>query len=148
MKPLYLILGLLFIASATAAPQPPETGRCMEGQITAVGDGDTLTVTVKQVFRVRLKDCWAPEIHGPQKAEGIKSFQNLQAIALGRKCRVFIPEDAEDLGKSTSLSRYVGEVWVNDLNLSSEQVAKKFACKTKEECIQKYGPARFEKDEE
>ena len=148
MKPLGVILGLLLSASATAAPTPPETGRCVEGQVTAVGDGDTLTVTAKYSFRVRLKDCWAPEIHGPQKPEGIKSLQNLQAIALGRKCRVFIPEDAADIGQSTSLSRYIGEVWVNDINLSEEQVAKKFACKTKQECLEKYGPARIEKDEE
>lgn len=122
------------------ANQVPESGWTATGQITSVHDGDTVTVAVKRTYRVRLLDCWAPEITGPQKPEGLKSLQELQNVALGRKCTLFVPENADDIGKSTSMGRYLGRVWVNGRDISELQVERGRACKTKDESEKKFGP--------
>lgn len=88
-------------------------------------DGDTIEVTVTRRLRVRLLDCWAPEVKGVEKPQGLKSSQHLKEIALGVNGTLFIPtEDARNMGDILTLGRVLGHVWIDgsDLSLSELQV--------------------------
>lgn len=151
MKSHYLLpfLGLLtFSGGEQPVSTAPEPGWTAEAQCVGVHDGDTLTIVVRKTYRIRLLDCWAPEVTGPQKAAGIKSLQSLQNMALGRVCTVFVPEKQEDIGKSTSMSRFLGRVWVHGQDISQAQCDAGMACKTKEASEAKFGPLRELREKE
>ena len=106
----------------------------------AVHDGDTLTVEfLPRRANVRLLNCWAPEVTGPQKALGLKSKSHLKSLALDQECVVFIPyEDRyQDL---TSMGRVLGFVFVNQQDLSEAQVQAAMAAATKKDSIIMFGP--------
>lgn len=97
-------------------------------------DGDTVEVTVTRKLRVRLLDCWAPEIHGAEKPEGMKSANHLKELALGANGTLFIPtEDARNMGDILTLGRVLGYVWIDgsDISLSELQVQSGHATKDK-----------------
>ena len=41
--------------------------------VSGIHDGDTIKVKVTKEYSVRLIDCWAPEITGKEKDQGLKS---------------------------------------------------------------------------
>lgn len=126
---------------AVKAPTPTLALPC---QVIKVHDGDTVTVTATVTMNVRLIDCWAPEITGIQKPQGIKSQNNLQNLALGRKGILQVPLGGENMSISdvTTLGRVLGYVWVNDVNMSVAQVQGGFAATTKEESEKLFGPSK------
>ena len=105
--------------------------------VSKVHDGDTLTVKVSYSFNVRLLDCWAPEVTGLQKQEGIKSRDHLNSLVkVGDEVLLEIPITG-NLEDSISLGRVLGRVY-KDLNadgtpddLSEQMVKDGFASKTK-----------------
>lgn len=140
-----LLIGVSLSLPATCAvtlddkpadPPPstmPQLGVCVPCKILSVHDGDTLKVEVRFTADIRLLDCWAPEISGPQKEAGIRAKVNLQKLAEGQQGTVYVPLTSENIGKATSLSRVLGEVRVNGDSLSYLQVKGGFAGKTKED---------------
>ena len=60
--------------------QPP-LGITARAVIERVVDGDTVDVFMTIPVRVRLLDCWAPEVTGVEKLVGIKSKEALERIA-------------------------------------------------------------------
>lgn len=140
-----LYLGRLDIEALTVAPAPeeappvpdevlatvPQPGWTARGTVVAVHDGDTITVTIPKTYHIRLRDCWAPEVTGEQKPQGIKARDNLRKFAMGQPVTVQVSEDAKDIGKSTSMGRFLGYAWVHGMNLSEMQVAGGFAGRTK-----------------
>lgn len=119
--------------AGSAAPKlaPPPMIR-VPAVINEVHDGDTLTVSFDFSARVRLIDCWAPELKSGEP--GAKSKANLiKLTSKTQRCMVEIPL-FDDIGKSTSLGRVLGRVTVDgqEKDLSTQQVEGGFATRTKE----------------
>lgn len=111
------------------APSPALTAPC---KVLSVHDGDTLKVRIQFEADIRLLDCWAPEITGESKPEGMKSQQHLQRLALGQNAIVHIPLNHENIGRATSMGRILGKVYVDGKDMSAEQVKAGFATETKQ----------------
>lgn len=123
----------LILFAALSAPWSekdiPPPGLIADGEVSYIVDGDTLDVTIKRVVRIRLKDCWAEETKlGPnttseQKKRGLAAKEHLKDVALGKRCRVFIPIN-ETISESITLERTVGWVWTEKMedDLSTHQV--------------------------
>ena len=86
-------------------------------------DGDTVDVTVTRTLRIRLKDCWAPEIDTP---EGEGSFDCLYDLLIddeGEPRRLMLKVDTDDDIKGMlSFGRVVGELYVGGKNVSELMV--------------------------
>lgn len=113
---------LLWLASAgqlrdTGPPPPALTLPCT---VTRVIDGDTVEVEVKLRVRVRLIDCWAPELreNGGQAAKAHLE----QTLAGSRSQTLSVPLNTENLGAAMSFERVVGHLWAGDTLVSDEQV--------------------------
>lgn len=111
---------------------PPSPGVTVKGRVTNVVDGDTIDVAVTRIIRVRLLDCWAPEIHGPEKVKGLISSKEMAKVALNQEVTLSIPT-SDDLQDSLTFGRVLGRVWIGDQDLSEYMVSKKLAGKTKPE---------------
>ena len=124
----------------------PELGWTTDGHVTDVHDGDTITVRVYRDFRVRLRDCWAPEKRidprlspidqNAAKLRGVAAMAHLQQIAERKQCTLQIPthptDDAtQDIGESFSMGRAVGRVWIDEGDLSEIQVQHGYATRAK-----------------
>ena len=134
-----------YLVDVAAKDIIPQTGWSIKGKVTDVHDGDTVTVSFSKMMKVRLIDCWAPEVTGIQKAIGLQARDNMKNLVLDKEVTVFIPEDQSDIGKSTSISRFLGHIWVGDTNIAAKQVSDGFACKTKKESELKFGPYKATK---
>lgn len=117
--------------AAVTAPAPPAPMIRIPAEINEVHDGDTLTVYFGFSARIRLIDCWAPEL-STGKA-GQRSKANLiKLTSKTQRCMIEIPL-FDDIGKSTTLGRVLGRVTVDgqEKDLSTQQVEGGFATKTK-----------------
>ncbi len=100
--------------------------------INEVHDGDTLSVSFDFAARVRLIDCWAPELKSGEPGKASKA-NLIKLTSKQQRCMVEIPLH-DDLGKSTSLGRILGRVTVigHDSDLSTQQVEGGFATSKKD----------------
>lgn len=127
-----------------APVEAPEPAWTTTAKLVSVYDGDTVTVEIARRFRVRIVDCWAPELDDPDPAvrEAARaSRDNLQAMAkaAGNRLVVSVPLVASksdgyfDPGKSTTLTRIAGKVWLkNDkYPVNERQIAGGFATRVK-----------------
>jgi endonuclease YncB( thermonuclease family) len=125
----------------------PELGWTTDGRVTGVHDGDTITVEVTRQFRVRLRDCWAPELEPIEQRRqwarlndvpegtGMASQQHLETLADGMQVRLHVVGSPDgDFRESTSMGRVLGDVWLlrDGTNLAEAQVAAKHATKEKQ----------------
>lgn len=116
-------------------PKPPMHTKapalCVPAIINEVHDGDTLTVSVDFSMRIRLIDCWAPELKDGVKGQ-VSKANLIKLTSKNQRCMVEIPLH-DDLGKSTSLGRILGRVTVQgqDSDLSTQQVQGGFATRRK-----------------
>lgn len=141
------ILGLALCAAAPAKPpaapggaseQPkPPAGITLPVKVVGVVDGDTLEVAVDWRIRVRLLDCWAPELKKGTEAEkkaGFKAKLDLAALAVGKPATLFVPTDkASRVGDVFTFDRILGHVWTDGdpQTLSAHQVSARNASTTK-----------------
>lgn len=115
-------------------------------RVVNVVDGDTIDVEIRKVLRIRLLDCWAPEIHrdhrvpedqrDAEKAKGFESKANLQALCDNEMVIVRIPTDqGGDFAHIITMGRILGDVWLqkSSQSLSELQVEGGFATKEKPE---------------
>lgn len=122
---------------------PPQRGLTTEALITRVIDGDTVEVQpLLPVMRIRLLDCWAPEIHlgkhttPADKVRGIDSKNHLKRILMdGQRVLMEIPGNQE-LDETLTMGRVLARLWVHDnaghlQNVSELQVAAGHATATK-----------------
>lgn len=100
--------------------------------VSGVHDGDTIKVKVTKEYSVRLIDCWAPEITGKEKDQGLKSKAALESmLKIGDEIVVEIP--TENNQPKTTLGRTLAKVYKdvdndgNDDNISVEMVKRGFA---------------------
>jgi endonuclease YncB( thermonuclease family) len=100
-------------------------------EVVEVYDGDTMTVRVSVDLRVRLLDCWAPELKTKDQAEkvkGIASMEHLRKLApVGSKAQLTIPINGDRLDDVLTLGRVLGRVSVDGKDLSEQQVAANHA---------------------
>ena len=80
-------------------------------RVVSVHDGDTVTVELRVQTNIRLIDCWAPEITGNQKPQGLKSKEFLQTLLVnGDNITVEVPFK-ENFSKSLTLSRILARIY-------------------------------------
>lgn len=139
-----LIAVVSFCFGRWLVADPPEPSWTTKAVVEECHDGDTLTLVVTRKIRVRLLDCWAPEVkadnrlpeskRAAEKAAGIASKKNLESLALGKEVVLQVPTD-EDLLKATTMGRVLGTVWLegSDKSLNQLQVEGGFATKQKRE---------------
>lgn len=99
--------------------------------INEVHDGDTISVSFDFAARIRLIDCWAPELKTGEPGRASKA-NLIKLTSRTQRCVVEIPLH-DDIGKSTSLGRVLGRVTVQgqDSDLSTQQVQGGFATRRK-----------------
>ena len=104
---------------------------CIPAVINDVHDGDTLSVSVDFSMKIRLINCWAPELKDGVKGQ-VSKANLIRLTSKNQRCMVEIPLH-DDLGKSTSLGRILGRVTVigHDSDLSTQQVEGGFATSRK-----------------
>lgn len=121
---------LVLIAVLLAGP--PDPALTVPCRIVRVIDGDTVEVEVRQVYRVRLLDCWAPE---RKEKGGPESTEHLSRLidAGGRDAVLSVPW-RERAAERWSLGRVLGRVWIagQEKSLSEQQVMSGHALPTKE----------------
>lgn len=114
---------------AAAAPDVATTVEC---EVVRAIDGDTVEVVVKQRYRVRLIDCWAPELS--TGAPGDESKRALETFIgpMPAPAVLSVPWH-EQVGKQWSMGRVVGNVWIKNTSasLSEAQVASGHATRIK-----------------
>lgn len=128
----------LIDAHISAEPTPPKPATVVPmlripAVINEVHDGDTLSVSFDFAARIRLIDCWAPELKTGEPGRASKA-NLIKLTSRTQRCVVEIPLH-DDIGKSTSLGRVLGRVTVQgqDSDLSSQQVEAGFATRSKGE---------------
>ena len=102
-----------------------------------VYDGDTIVVTVTKEYRIRMLDCWAPEVTGSEKEEGLKSKQFLESMLVaGDEVFVKVPT-TKRIQDSITFGRLLAYVY-KDIdgdgevdNISEQMVENGFATKEK-----------------
>lgn len=104
----------------------PPVGLTTPCRVLEVYDGDTITVELRIPIRVRLLDCWAPEVKTKDVTEkqlGIKSREHLVSLAQGKEATMFIPfVGVERLDGVFTFGRVLAHVWVDGQSLSESQV--------------------------
>lgn len=124
-------LSLPAICAVPSVDRTPNPGITLPCKILSVHDGDTLKVECRFQMDIRLLDCWAPEITGDEKPDGLISKEALRKLVDGKEGFVTVPLTSENIGKATSMSRVLGRVVVDGVDLSEQQVRGKFATKEK-----------------
>lgn len=125
------------VARNPAAPvQPvPQSQISIPCVVTEVYDGDTITVRVTLDMRIRLLDCWAPEVRtkdAAEKVKGLASRDHLRSICPGGSAaQLLIPLTGERFDDVITMGRVLGYVSVDGKDLSAQQVAAGHATKDK-----------------
>ena len=108
-------------------------------KIDRVIDGDTVVVSRVIKFRVRLRDCWAPESKKTnrfgltEKKWGLQSKKALEEW-VGKPCSVEVEFDGdEDVGDGVTFGRAVGILYSENQNLNRLQIKTGNAFATKAE---------------
>lgn len=113
----------------------PEPGWTTTAEVTSVYDGDTVTVKVTKEFHVRLIDCWAAEVRTKddgEKQRGIAARDYLRGLIDGRGVILEIPTRHNgDVGKSISMSRVLGRIYLDGKDVSELMVQSGHATKHK-----------------
>lgn len=95
--------------SAQAAPPPP-LGQTSRVTFVSAVDGDTIDVEVRTRYRIRLLDCWAPEVrtkNAQEKQRGLMAKRYLDALIRGKQGTLFIPMTGT-VADSLTLDRWLG----------------------------------------
>ena len=107
-------------------PAPP-LGLVARGTISEVIDGDTVhVVCLGMPMKVRLMDCWSPELHRgteEERSAGWAAKRYMDSLAkAGDSCVVQIPTgEAKNLADVFSFGRVIGSVWVDAGGISLAQ---------------------------
>lgn len=114
----------------------PEPGLTARAIVSRVIDGDTVEVLVTIPVTVRLRDCWAPEVHGIDRVAGMLSKHQLESL-LPAKSHVLVDIDTKDvdaLAGVFTFGRVLGDIWIDSLehSISTEMVRSGYATEKKE----------------
>ena len=123
-----------------AANNPPEQNLTTIAVVEEVYDGDTVVVSIQKQIRVRMLDCWAPEVRTKdieEKELGLKSKEYLKSLLTeDDKIIIEIPM-THRIQDSFTFGRILAYLW-KDIdgdgkleNVSEVMVQEGFATKTK-----------------
>ncbi|MEM6692824.1 MAG: hypothetical protein AAF664_25575 [Planctomycetota bacterium] len=122
-------------ATANRIKREPETGVCVAGRVSRVIDGDTVEVTLTRRVKVRLVDCWAPEVRGDEKVAGEESrLFPMKLLPEGQPVKVDIDTNgAHGLSDVMTFDRVLAEMWVegDDSSISDQMVEAGYATREK-----------------
>jgi micrococcal nuclease len=99
-------------------------------KIVKIYDGDTVTAeidlgfSIKHTIVIRLAGINAPEIRGKERPEGLRSKTYLQELIKDKQVVVQTLKD-----KKEKYGRYLGILWLGDLNISEHLVELGYAKK-------------------
>lgn len=115
MRYLILTVAALTVGRLTASDAPPPRGLVTEAIVTAVYDGDTITVQpLLPAAKIRLLDCWAPELRtrdADEKRRGLASRDHLRKLLpIGSRVTLEVPT-TDRLQDSLTFGRVLGRVW-------------------------------------
>ncbi len=121
-------------AVRVSQPQPTITVPC---EVVEWYDGDTGTMRVSLDLRVRLLDCWSPEVHSRDDAEkqrGEAARQHVRdSFPAGSSGVLEIPLSGYDrLDDALTMGRVLGHVWIDGKSVAVEQVKAGHATARKE----------------
>lgn len=118
MRSILLLCVLLLPVPVLA--EAPQLGLTARATVDRVIDGDTIVVTFHWPVTIRLRDCWAPEVHGAESEQGLEAKDFVRSLApVGTDVIVHAgTPDANNLGDLMSFGRVVGDVWIGGRNLS------------------------------
>tara|TARA_Y100001973_G_C4984674_1_gene225923 strand:+ start:62 stop:535 length:474 start_codon:yes stop_codon:yes gene_type:complete len=130
----------ILIAANNPINYQPEQNLTTKAVIKEVYDGDTVVVTIQKDFRVRMLDCWAPEIktrNTEEKKRGQKSKEFLKSLLhVDDTVIVKIPM-TDRIQDSFTFGRVLAYLW-KDVDgdgklddVSDVMIQKGFATKTK-----------------
>ncbi len=126
------VLAFVFVGSTGAGPPPPP-GWSGDVTVVRVLDGDTVEVEVKYLVKVRLADCWAPEVRTKDleiKRRGLLAKQGMADLVFGKTVRLVVPTTGR-LEDSLTFGRVVGRIWVGQVDVAERMVKLGLATKTK-----------------
>ena len=108
---------------------PTNPAYLYEANVTAVYDGDTITVDIDLGLgiwvhseKLRLHRINAPEVRGESRPQGIESRDWLREQVLGKEVIVQTIKD-----KKGKYGRYLAEVWLEGQNINDSLVENGFA---------------------
>lgn len=135
LKTLILSSCLLFGIITLQADAPP-VGWTVPVKVVQVYDGDTVVVEITKRVRVRLLDCWAPEVRTKdvdEKKKGYASKDHLKKILPEGSDAVLHIPGSVDVGRSITFGRFLGRIWApgDEDDVSVQQVEAGHATKTK-----------------
>lgn len=142
MRHLFISIVLAAGVVLSADDSAPPRGITTDAVVREVYDGDTIVVTVQSELRIRLLDCWAPEVRTrdtEEKRRGFASRDHLAGlIPPGSTIRIQIPTTGR-LEDSITLGRVLARAWRDsdgdgqpDADVSVEQVRAGHATARKE----------------
>lgn len=103
---------------AVTTPRAPEL--VVPAKVIEVYDGDTVTCEFKLRARVRLLECWAPEL---RDRGGRESRDHLKQLAEGKDCLVSIQlGDVDRLDDVLTFGRLLARITVDGQDVSGQQV--------------------------
>lgn len=106
----------------------PERGWVTDATVVSVYDGDTCTVEVRKFIKIRLEDCWAPEM---REDGGPESGDHLRELIEGKKVLLRVG-GSEDVWRKRTFGRDVGRIWLDGEDVTTLMVKSGHAYETKE----------------
>ena len=135
---LCIVMLAVLILISYAISAPPKPGIVTDAKVVEVYDGDTVVVEITKRVRVRLLDCWAPEIRGGDLAtrlNGQVSKKHLSELVSGRDVILEMPTSGNrHIGESFTFGRVLGHLYLpgDDQTISDKMVKAGMATKEKE----------------
>lgn len=113
----------------------PSLGLTARAVVDRVVDGDTIDLHITIPVRVRLLDCWAPEISGEEKESGLASKEALEGLLpQGSKVHLNVPTaEVDALAGTLTFGRVLGQVYIpgDDVSVSQKMVVAGYATEVK-----------------
>lgn len=106
--------------------EQPELGLTARADVKRIVDGDTVDVEIRLPCRVRLLDCYAPEM---RQAAGVRAAEQLaKLMPVGTEVVLQIPTTgASNMKDVFTFGRVLGRVWAGGVDVGKKLIAKGFA---------------------
>lgn len=102
-------------------------GLTLPARVVDVTDGDTVVIEVRRQIRVRLEDCWAPEL---RHAGGIEAKRFLEKLIDGKDVAVQVGLEPDGrFGDKMTFGRVVGRIAIDGKDVSELMIEAGHATK-------------------
>jgi micrococcal nuclease len=129
-----LLLGATLLQMATIARAQSCGLYTYKAHITEVYDGDTITADIDLGFhtwrrdeKLRLDGINAPEVRGPQTADGVVARDALRKRVLGREVIICTIKSKQGKDKQGKYGRYLAKIFVDGENINDWLAKSGFA---------------------